>query len=100
MVQGREENGKLIIALSGRINSMNREETEKQLKALRDAYPCESIVLDCDQLEYVTSAGLQIILRLKQRVDDTVLINVHPALYNVFDITGFPDMMEVRKAGE
>ena len=98
MIQGREENGKLVITLTGIINSSNSGETERQINALRKEHPCEAIELDCDQLEYSTSAGLRVILRLKQEVDDTVLVNVHPDLYNIFDMTGFTDLMEVRKA--
>ena len=98
MLQGKEENGKLIIALTGRIDSSNSEDVRAQIRALRSAHPCTSVELDCDQLEYVTSAGLRVILGLKQEVDDTVVTNVHPDLYNIFDMTGFTDMMEIRKA--
>jgi uncharacterized protein (TIGR02172 family) len=55
-------------------------------------------VIDLDHLEYTTSAGLRIILRLKQDVDDTKIINAHPEVYNILDMTGFTDMMEVEKA--
>ena len=98
MIQAREENGKLIIALAGTIDSTNAAAVEAQMKALRQAHSCESIELDCDQLAYSTSAGLRVILRLKQEVNDTVLTNVHPELYSIFEMTGFTDMMEVRKA--
>ena len=98
MVQGREENGKLVITITGTIDSSNATDNESELRALRAAHPCDAVELDCDKLEYSTSAGLRVILRLKQEVDDTVLTNVHPDLYNSFDITGFVDMMEIRKA--
>ena len=98
MVQGREENGKLIITISGRIDSSNAADIESQIQKQLKAHPCESVELDCDQLEYSTSAGLRVILRLKQEVDDTVITNVHPDLYNIFEMTGFTDMMEIRKA--
>ena len=98
MIQGREENGKLIIALSGVIDSSNAAAVESKLKELYSEHPCNSIELDCDKLEYCTSAGLRVILRLKQSADDTVLTNVHTDLYNIFDMTGFTEMMEVHKA--
>ena len=98
MVQGKEENGKLIITLTGTIDSSNAPEVDGQIQELRKAYPCGSIELDCDRLEYSTSAGLRVILRLKKEVDDTMLTNVHPDLYNILDLTGFTEMMEVRKA--
>ena len=98
MVQGREENGKLVIALSGKINSSNATAVENELRELCREHPCDSVELDCDRLEYCTSAGLRVILRLKQNVDDTVLTNVNADLYNIFEMTGFTEMMEVHKA--
>ena len=98
MIQGRVENGNLIIALSGVIDSSNAAAVESKLKELYSEHPCNSIELDCDKLEYCTSAGLRVILRLKQSADDTVLTNVHTDLYNIFDMTGFTEMMEVHKA--
>ena len=98
MVQGREENGKLILTITGKIDSSNANDVEMQIRDLRNQYPCESIILDCEQLEYSSSAGLRVILRLKQEVEDTVLINVNSELYNILDMTGFTEMMEVHKA--
>ena len=98
MVQGREENGKLVIVLSGKINSSNASAVENELRELCREHPCDSVELDCDALEYCTSAGLRVILRLKQNVDDTVLMNVNADLYNIFEMTGFTEMMEVHKA--
>ena len=98
MMQAKQEGDKLIIALTGNIDSSNAPSVEAELRQLYGAHPCNSVELDCDRLEYSTSAGLRIILRFKQDVDDTVLTNVHPDLYNIFDMTGFTEMMEVHKA--
>lgn len=98
MLKARQEGKKLIISLIGNIDSSNATAVENELRALYDANPCDIVELDCDQLAYSTSAGLRVILRLKQDVDDTVLTNVHSELYNIFDMTGFTEMMEVHKA--
>ncbi len=98
MVQGREENGKLIIALSGEIDSSNAPRVEAQIRDLREAHPCNSIEVDCDGLKYASSAGLRVLLRLIQQVKDTVFTNVHSELYEILDLTGFTEMTEVRKA--
>ena len=98
MIQGRAENGKLVIVLSGKINSSNAAAVENELRELCREHPCDSVELDCERLEYCTSAGLRVILRLKQNVDDTVLTNVNADLYNIFEMTGFTEMMEVHKA--
>ena len=92
------ENGVLTISLSGKIDSLNAFEVEKNLQQIRSEFPSDTILLDCDELEMISSAGLRVILRLKQEVDDTRMINVHSGVYEVLDITGFTEMMEIQKA--
>ncbi|MBO7403768.1 MAG: anti-sigma factor antagonist, partial [Clostridia bacterium] len=88
----------LTVALSGHIDSANAAETEKALDALRAQYGPQAIVIDCDGLKYISSAGLRVVLRIKKAVADTKLINVSPEVYEIFDITGFTEMMTVQKA--
>ena len=92
------ENGVLTISLSGKIDSLNAPEVEESIHQARLQYPSESIVLNCDQLKTISSAGLRVILRLKQEADNTRMINVHPEVYEILDITGFVELMEVQKA--
>lgn len=98
MVQGREENGRLIITLVGKIDSSNASQVEDRIREIYTAHPCNSIELDCDQLQYTSSAGLRVILRIIQQVKDTILTNVHSEVYEILEMTGFTDMMEVHKA--
>lgn len=92
------ENRTLNYALKGTIDSSNAPETEAAIRKALEDHPSESIVIDFDQLKYTTSAGLRVILRLKQDVDDTKIINAHLEVYNILEMTGFTDMMEVEKA--
>ena len=98
MLQTRQEGNKLIISVAGRIDSSNAPAIEKELNEIFSACPCQSVELDCDKLEYSSSAGLRVILRLKQKLNDTALTNVHTELYNILEMTGFTEMMDVRKA--
>ena len=98
MVQGRMENRKLILSLSGEIDSSNAEQIEKQILGIRGGGPCDTVELNCDQLQYVSSAGLRVILRLIQDTPRTVMNNVHSELYEILDMTGFTEMAEVHKA--
>ena len=88
----------LTIRLSGHIDSVNAADVEKEITALREENPSQSVVLDCDALEYISSAGLRVILRLKRTAGELTLINVQPEVYDVLEMTGFTEMMEVRKA--
>ena len=73
----------LTIALSGRIDSSNAAQAEAAIQTIRTGNPCGSLRLDCDALEYISSAGLRVILRCKKAVPDTGLINVSSEVYDV-----------------
>ena len=92
------ENGGLIIKLKGHIDSVNAAEVEKAIGDLRQQYEGLPVTLDCEELEYISSAGLRVILRLKKAAIKTKLINVQSSVYDVLDMTGFTEMMEVQKA--
>ena len=98
MLKSQFENNTLTIFLEGKIDSLSAPGLEEEINQLHRKYPAETIILDCDKLEYTTSAGLRVILRVKQEVDDTRLINVHSEVYDIFDMTGFTEMMTVEKA--
>ena len=88
----------LTIYLSGHIDSANAAETEKKIFEAREQYPTDSVVFECENLKYISSAGLRIILRVKKLVRDTRIVNVTPEVYDIFDMTGFTEMMDVTKA--
>ena len=58
----------------------------------------ETVILDFGELQYISSAGLRIILRLRKEVKDTRITNVSPDVYEILEMTGFTDMMQVQKA--
>lgn len=97
-VMGRMDGSKLIISLSGKIDSANSNEILEQIETVRSQLPSNSIILDFDQLLYTTSAGLRVILHIKKNVPDTKIVRAHPEIYNILEMTGFTEMMEIEKA--
>ena len=91
-------NGVLGISLSGAIDSLNAPAVEREIRSLIPDGPLSTIILDCENLESTSSAGLRIFLRLKQTVEDTRIVNAKPEVYDVLEITGFTEIMDVRKA--
>ncbi|MBP5311301.1 MAG: anti-sigma factor antagonist [Clostridia bacterium] len=89
---------KLIVNLEGYIDSANAAEVENKINEIKDNNPCGSLELNCENLKYMSSAGLRIVLRLKKSIPDTVVTNVSSEVYEIFDMTGFTEMMEIRKA--
>ena len=92
------ENEKLIIALSGHIDSSNAPQTEREIGELCAAHPHNALALDMEELEYISSAGLRVVLRLRKAEKEFSLINVSAAVYEVLEMTGFAEMMPVQKA--
>ena len=92
------ENGTLTFYLDGRIDSNNAQATENEINDIRAANPHNALVFDAEKLEYISSAGLRIVLRAKKAVNDTKIINVCPDVYEIFDMTGFTEMMTIEKA--
>jgi uncharacterized protein (TIGR02172 family) len=91
-------NGTLTVCLNGRVDASNAAETEKQLSAACAAAPEAAVVLDAEKLEYISSAGLRILLRLRKAKPGLEITNVSPEVYDILDMTGFTEMMTVKKA--
>ena len=88
----------LTIFLKGHIDSNNSPEVETRILEILQEEPNKPLVLDLSELEYISSAGLRIILRLRKDRDDLKVIEVNPEVYEIFSMTGFTEMMEVEKA--
>ena len=88
----------LYIALEGRIDASNAAQAEEKIFGIKNENPGKHTVVDADNLEYISSAGLRVILRLRKEESKLAIINVAPDVYEVFDMTGFTDMVTVEKA--
>jgi uncharacterized protein (TIGR02172 family) len=97
-VNGSFDGNVLTIGLSGHIDSSNSEAAEADILALRNKHKDGSIILDLKGLEYISSAGLRVILRLSKSEPTLRLIDISPSVYEVFEMTGFVEMIPCEKA--
>ena len=88
----------LYIALDGRVDASNAAEAEEKIFIIKNENPDKHTVIDADNLEFISSAGLRIILKLRKEEPKLAIINVSQAIYDIFDMTGFTDMITVEKA--
>ena len=88
----------LYIALTGRIDAGNASAVEEELQSIRKANSGLHTVLDAEELSYISSAGLRVILRLRKEEPELEVINVSPEVYNILEMTGFTEMMTIKKA--
>ena len=87
-----------IYPLSGRIDSSNASSFEEDINRFVNDNKLDELVLDCNDLLYISSAGLRVILHLRKKINNIALINVSPVVYEVLSITGFSEMLVVEKA--
>jgi len=86
------------VDLVGRIDTSNAPQVEEKINSELEGKKFDSLVLDCSKLEYISSTGLRIILRLKKKYENTSLVNVSQEIYSILETTGFTEMMDVQKA--
>ena len=88
----------LYIAVEGRIDASNAAEAEEKIFSIKNDNPGKHTVVDADKLAYISSAGLRVVLRLRKEDPKLAIINVAADVYEVFDMTGFTDMVTIEKA--
>ena len=91
-------NKTLTIYLEGEFNSNNSEEVSGEIDEIINKSDFEKLIIDLEKVTYISSAGLRVFLKLKQRFDNYSIINASLEVYDVFQMTGFTDMMEIKKA--
>ena len=97
-IDNRIEGNQLVISLSGRIDSSNAAEVSGQILSVIQAHPDLSWILDADRLDYVSSAGLRIFLSLSKKSPSRVILrNVSSLIYETLSITGFTEILDVKK---
>ena len=94
----KNENGKAVLNLTGRITSANAAGVEQEIGAALGDYAGKALTLDLGELEYISSAGLRVLLRLRKRFAGMEMVNVSSDVYEIFEMTGFTEMMPISKA--
>ena len=92
-----ERNGsQLKLILEGRLDTKTAPELEEKVKTCLEGV--DSLIIDMKDLEYVSSAGLRIILFTKKQMKnkEMVLENVNEGIMEVFEMTGFADILDIR----
>ncbi len=87
----------LVIALEGRLDTMTAPDLEKELKD--DLEGVESLVFDFAQLQYISSAGLRILLSAQKQMNKQgtmVVKNSSEEIMEIFEVTGFSDILTIQ----
>jgi len=93
----QEQDGNMVAILKGNLNTAVAAGTEKAMNPLNDVEG-KDIIIDCTDLEYISSAGLRIFLAILQNVQErgvhVYIKGLSDALNDVFVITGFSNIFE------
>ena len=94
-----EKDGKLEIKLEGRIDTNNAPDVEQEIMSALDANDGKEPIFDAENLEYISSAGLRVLMKIRKKFNKPVdIINVSRDVYDIFETTGFTDLLNVKKA--
>ena len=93
----QETDERIIASLSGELDTAAAQETEKALMPLLNSNG-KGIVIDCTELEYISSRGLRVLLSILKQAKSVgsrvVLKNVNEVIRDVLDLTGFISIFE------
>ena len=90
------ENGVLTVSLGGRLDTATAPELEKELNECLEE--CEELVFDLEGLEYMSSAGLRLMLSSQKKMADKggmKVTHVNQTVMEIFEVTGFCDILTI-----
>ena len=92
------ENEVLFVSLEGRLDTEASAKFEVEFAEVSKNNPHNSLIMDASNLEYIASSGLRIMLKMVKTEKNFNLENVIPAVYSVFEVTGFSKIINMTKA--
>ena len=91
------EEAKAVVALEGRLDTVTAPELESDLMGIIEGI--DELVLDFAELDYISSAGLRVLLSAQKMMNKKEgamkIINVKDVIMDIFDMTGFLDILTV-----
>lgn len=95
-IDKKTEGTELFVALEGRLDTTTAPQLEAELK---EALPgVTSLVMDFEKLEYISSAGLRVLLsaqKIMNKQGEMKLIHVSDVINEIFEVTGFSDILNI-----
>ena len=91
-------NGTLTVFFEGRIDTSNADKVGAELDNIFAEQEYENFVLDVNALEYISSAGLRVVLRARKANPNMKIVGASTDVYDIFDMTGFTEMIPIEKA--
>ena len=90
------EDGKLTVVLEGRLDTTTAPSLEETFK--EELVDARELVVDLAKLEYISSAGLRVLLmgqKTMNKQGKMVVKNANESITEIFDVTGFSDILNI-----
>lgn len=87
----------LRIDVIGRLDTLTAPQLDKEIEA--EINGVETLILNMEKLEYISSAGLRVVLSAHKKMmkqGELIIKNLNEDVTEVFEITGFADIMNIR----
>jgi len=91
-------NDNLVLYFEGRIDSGNAPQVEAEVMAVLDEAQYATVTIDAENLEYISSAGLRVVLKIGKRNAGLKIVNASAEVFDIFEMTGFTEMFPVERA--
>ena len=88
----------LTIFLEGKINSANSDNFDQEVDETISKSSFCGLVIDCENLTYISSAGIRVILKIEKKIHNIKLTKVCDDVYKLLDLVGFTKVLTVEKA--
>ena len=95
-IEKKAEKSELTVLLTGRLDTVTAPEFEKELKGSLDGV--KELVIDMEKLEYISSAGLRVLLaaqKIMGKQGSMKVTHVSETIMEIFDVTGFADILTI-----
>ena len=95
-IEIKKKNEETIIEIVGRLDTITAPALDKTIN--EDIGDTKNLVLDIKGLEYISSAGLRVLLasqKKMQKIGSMKVVNVCEAVMEVFEMTGFADILVI-----
>ena len=95
-IQTTKDGAKATVAVSGRLDTTTSPELEAELKGILP--DTEDLTFDFSELEYISSAGLRVLLSAQKTMNkqgSMKVTGINDVIKEIFDVTGFSDILTI-----
>jgi len=95
-IESNKNAAELSVALAGRLDTNTAPELEKVLNTSLDGV--ETLCIDMEQLDYISSAGLRVLLAAQKTMNkqgEMKVLHVNEMIMEIFEVTGFSDILTI-----